>query len=153
MKDIRSPAAIRRAEQKMVKEAKGRTLLEQRRMDRAHTFWGKLRWQKIASCPFKEYEYEQIFVTDGKRVCIAKVSKRFGTPMRVVEEPEMVLTDKGMAWQGGKYEEIKAPKWWFQWELEDVNGSMTYAGGHETGREEVPFIATHWMPMPPGFKS
>ena len=68
--------------------------------------------------------------------------------MRVVEKGEMVRVDHGFVIEGAEYAEFDHPDWWFEWELTDEFGIMTYAGGEETGKEEIDFVPTHWMPMP-----
>jgi hypothetical protein len=40
------------------------------------------------------------------------------------------------------------PKWWWKWELTDEFGYMTYAGGEETGKEEIGFVPTLWTFLP-----
>lgn len=151
-KDLRSPsvkaASLARLEQ-MGKELRTK---KKERIALAQQTWGKLPWKRITECPFENYEHENIFVTDGKTVCLASPKKRFGTPMRVIEEPTMTMTDSGFGWTGGKYAKIKAPKWWFKWELTNELEDEEYAGGDPIGKPEIPFIATHWLPMLPNFE-
>ena len=149
MEDLRSPKEKARAAREYKAWGASLSHNKKRRSALRNRIWaGGAPWQPIEACPFTEWEYEQIFVTDGKVVALANVTRRFGRPMRCVKKPTMAMTDAGMAWIGGKWEEYDAPDWWFEWELEDVNGHENYAGGEPTGRDEVPFIATHWMPWP-----
>lgn len=111
-------------------------------------------WQDIADCPFEalaaQHGYAScVLVTDGDAVAIASVRGRFGRPVRVIQDAEMAITDHGVRWVGGQFEEIDAPDWWFRWELVDVNGDMGYAGGEPAGRDEVEFLPTKWLPPPP----
>ena len=147
--DMRTPKAKAKSKADYEKWSKELHLGEKRRTTLAKKIWGRLPWQPIVKCPFEDYEHKRIFVTDGKIRCLAIVKKRFGTPMRCIKEPVMAFTDDGPRFVGGKYAKIKAPAWWFKWEFEDEDGLMNYAGGHEVGKEEVGFIATHWLPMLP----
>ena len=113
------------------------------------------QWRPIETCPFEALDHEYgvdgaIWVTDGDSVALATVTRRFGRPVRIVTEPEMVITDSGVGYVGGRMEEIEAPEWWFAWELQDrFDATIEYG---ETVNCEVNFIATHWMlarPMPP----
>jgi hypothetical protein len=153
MEDLRSPKVKARAERDYRRWSVGLRTAEKRRKALAAKVWAKgAPWQPIESCPFKDFEYKPILVTDGKSVALAKPHKRFGTPMRWEKPPTLAMTDHGMSYVGGKLAKIKAPKWWFQWELTDEFGTMNYAGGEETGKNEVGFIATHWMPFPTPFR-
>lgn len=114
---------------------------------RANT-WTDPPWRPIEDCPFEllrdSYGLQgSIFVTDGQSVALATVTERFGTPVHVTTQ-RFVLTDRGYELEC-ETEEIDAPDWWFKWELTDEFGDMTYAGGEETGKEEVGFIPTHWF--------
>jgi hypothetical protein len=149
MLDLRTEKAKKESKVSYDKWSKELRESEKRRINLAKKIWGKLPWQPITNCPFEDYKYKKIFVTDGKTVSLGKVNQRFGTPIRCIKEPVMAMTDNGMQLVGGKYAKIKAPEWWFKWEIENVEGMETYAGGHETGKEEVAFIATHWLPLPP----
>ena len=115
----------------------------------------KIPWQPISKCPFDALDHEygfdgSILVTDSDQIALATVKRRFGKPMYWTGDkpPEMVYRDGGMAYEGeGTWKKPDNPKWWFKWELTDVYGIMTYASGHETGKEEIPFVATHWFPL------
>lgn len=135
---------------------------DEERCDRAENHVRRIRrqlwsagipWQPMSSCPFRELEDAwgeptTLLVTDGESIAIAKVSRRCGRPVRCVEEPRMVLTDEGLSYRGGRYEEIDAPEWWFEWELEDLLERDVYLCGEPSGKPEVDFIATHWLLLP-----
>ncbi len=115
----------------------------------------EIPWQPIEECPFAALDHEygfdgSILVTDGNEIALATVRSRFGEPMYWTGEkpPEAVWRDGQLVYEGeGSWEKPDRPKWWFKWEFTDENGSMTYASGHETGKEEVPFVTTHWFPL------
>jgi len=153
--DLRSPAAKAKQAKRYAEFQKEMAASKKTRQDAIAQFYSAgFAWADIESCPFMAYEnagYQLsgcIFVTDMKSIALATVHKRFGTPIRMTKEPVMAMTDQGVQWIGGEYEAVDAPKWWFEWELTDVFGCMNYAGGEETGKDEVGFIATHWAPMP-----
>lgn len=114
-------------------------------------------WMKIDTCPFaaldQHYGLEgTILVSDGKGIALVTVKRRFGTPVFYKKQPEMIYRDGCPCLVGGEEDpRDDLPKWWWKWELTDVFGNMTYASGHETGKEEVGFVATHWtfLPDPP----
>jgi hypothetical protein len=120
--------------------------------------WGKqcIPWQPIETCPFEAYDEMYglegcILVKAGKKCARVSVTRRFGTPLVWTGKtpPETVMRDGRMVIEGdGKYVKPKRPAWWFQWELTDEDGIMTYAGGAETGKEEIDFLPTHWLPLP-----
>lgn len=116
--------------------------------------WPGGLWQEMAACPFKAFDdaYDvsgALWVTDGKSRALVTVKRRFGTPIRWKVPPTMVYSSKGLRLEGGVEEKIDAPDWWFEWELTDEFGHMTYAGGEETGKEEIDFLPTHFLPPPP----
>ena len=116
---------------------------------------GDIPWQPIEKCPFaalaEEYGFDgTILVTDGKGIALATIQGRFGRPQYWTgdEPPEQVWRDGYMSFEGnGEWKEPDNPEWWFKWEFTDKDGDMTYAGGEETGKEEIPFVATHWFPL------
>lgn len=117
--------------------------------------WGTLDvpWLSIETCPFAAYEDlyglgGTIFVKAGDEVAMVTIHRRYGRPLKVISPGEIVLTDHGVSIEGAEYAEFDHPDWWFAWEMTDVHGGMTYAGGEETGREEVRFVPTHWLPFP-----
>ena len=155
-KDLRSPEA------KAADEA--RRLAENKKLDRLASKLTRARnamwcdhnlWSPIEGCPFDALAQTyggyggRIIVTDGTNTAIATVSKRFGRPLCVINQPQMAITDDGVAYVGGEYAEIEAPKWWFKWQLTDDDGGENYAGGEPIGRDDVDFIPTHFMLLPP----
>lgn len=114
-------------------------------------------WMPMGQCPFaaldNRYGFDgAVLVTDGKDTALATVKKRFGRPIFYKVQPEMVWRDGTPTLVGGEEDpRTDLPKWWWQWELTDEFGSMNYAGGEETGKDEVAFVPTHWtfLPEPP----
>ena len=139
------------------KRAKERAKLEATAKAARDKCWaGGVPWQPIEGCPFEAYRNEfgvegRILVTDGESVSCASIRKRFGRP-RFWEgkgEPEEVWRDGNLYIEGdGEFKEPDWPEWMFEWEFTDDDGLMNYAGGHETGKDEVGFVPTHWLPMP-----
>ena len=114
-------------------------------------------WMPMEFCPFealdKRYDLDGcVLVSDGKITSLANIKKRFGTPLFWKKAPELVMRDGMMCWIGGEEDKRPdLPPWWWKWELTDEFGSMTYAGGEETGKEAIDFLPTHWtfLPEPP----
>lgn len=123
---------------------------------RSHCWAGGVPWQPIESCPFAAladtYGYEGVVLfTDGENIARASVRERFGRPLIWSGEghPEYVMRDGMMVLDGdGEFVEPDRPEWWFEWELTDEDGFMTYAGGEETGKEEIDFVPTRWLLLP-----
>ncbi len=123
-----------------------------RLLKNAKKLWGesKTGWLPMDSCPFGALDDEYgfagaILVTDGAKRALATVNKRFGTPVFYKTEPEYVMRDGMMCGIGGEEDpRDDLPKWWWTWEIVDEFGSMTYAGGEETGKDEVDFVPTLW---------
>ena len=109
-------------------------------------------WQPIETCPFEAIVDGwgidgAILVSDGVQRAIALVRERFGTPLKIVQPFEPVLTDHGVTFVG-KAERFERPDWWFAWELLDAleTPSELY------GLPEICFVPTLWLclaPMPP----
>lgn len=132
----------------------------------AEKVWQKVRadwalagctWMPMENCPFGALDNRYgfagaILVTDGTARALVTVKRRFGTPMFWKKQPEMIYRDGMMCLEGGEVDpRDDLPKWWWKWNLTDEFGSMTYAGGEETGKEEVDFVPTIWtfLPDPP----
>lgn len=126
---------------------------DRRKRQRAGAKIAKLRreitgWQPIETCPFAAYDSyygddRAVLFTDGESVAVSFIHKRFGRPIKCVKEPTMAMTDHGMMYVGGEYEEYDRPKWWFDYELDDA-----LENDSDFGRPEIGFLPTHWLPMP-----
>lgn len=103
-------------------------------------------WQPMESCPFAAMKYETVLVTDGDRVAVAKITERFGRPLRVVKPGEHVLRDGVLTIEGMETTEYDHPEWWFQWELEDALDDPS----ERFGRDEIDFVPTHFLTLPRG---
>lgn len=114
-------------------------------------------WMPMECCPFSALSEQYgvdgtILVSDGLARALVTVSKRFGRPMFFKTQPEQIFRDGMMHLVGGEVDPREdLPSWWWEWELTDEHGLMTYAGGEETGKEEVDFVPTAWtfLPDPP----
>lgn len=123
---------------------------------RALEKWRSLgrQWMLMSECPFfalnDRYGIEgAILVSDETKIALASVRKRFGRPVFYKKHPEQILRDGVLCLIGGEEDpRHDLPEWWWKWELIDEFGDMTYAGGEETGKEEVGFIATIWTFLP-----
>jgi len=130
-----------------------------RQYDKARKAWEAAGrgWLPMKSMPFKAFDDMcgfdgAVLVSDGTARALATVKARFGRPMFWKTQPEMVYRDGMMHWVGGVEDpRDDLPAWWWEWELTDQFGSMTYAGGEETGKEEIDFVPTIWtfLPDPP----
>lgn len=142
-----------RAEREREEAERGRVLREVKDQWRAR---GR-PWLPMRKCPFAALDDEYgldgtILVSDGKSRAIVTVSERFGTPIFWKEPPQQVIRDGIFYLIGGEKDpRPDLPEWWWEWELTDEHGTMTYAGGEETGKEEVDFVPTIWtfLPEPP----
>ena len=115
-------------------------------------------WLPMAACPFigldRLYGFDGAILVaddDGKRALVT-IRKRFGRPVFFKTQPEMVFRDGMMCFEGGEIDpRPDLPAWWWEWELTDEFGEMTYAGGEPTGKESVDFVPTRWtfLPSPP----
>lgn len=141
-------AKMKRKQAEWEREAKKRKAT----IEKARADWRSSggKWLPMDDCPFAALEEEYgldgtILVANGKERALATVGKRFGRPIFWITPPEYVIRD-GMPCLVGGEEDPRPdlPKWYWEWELTDINGMMTYAGGEETGREEVGFLPTHW---------
>lgn len=154
MKDLRTPAAIKKADrERQAREREGKKL---ERILAAAMKAASGSWQPIETCPFKALDSAWgvdglIWISDGKEIALADVRARFGRPMHVVKEPQYAMTDHGIAMVGGEYAEIDAPEWWFEWEFRDQLRTTIRYG--DTVQCEVEFLATHWMPAKPALPS
>lgn len=107
------------------------------------------RWMSISECPFKSYAESyaaaaQLFVTDGKHVALVRVSKRCGRPMKVINPGRLVFEDDALpVLKDAVYEEYNHPKWWFDWELEDLLADEHPLYGHP----EIDFVPTKFLPF------
>lgn len=144
--DQRTPEAKAREERRRAKEAKAAAKAKKAFQEAIAAAQGK-GWLPIETCPFAGYGREwgiegTLLVTDGETRALVSIQKRLGRPVRTVEAPTMAITDHGIMMVGGKYEEIDAPPWWFQWEMIDQLSPES-----DYGKDEIDFIATQWMPL------
>ena len=111
-------------------------------------------WLPMHECPFRaldeKYGYEAtILVSDGEQVAVARVKRRFGTPVFWKTEPEYVMRDGMMCLVGGEEDpRDDLPKWWWKWEITDELASETWAYGEPAGQPEIRFVPTLWSFMP-----
>lgn len=139
------------------KERQDKLAAARKKVADAKENWLGIGWTLMKDCPLAALESwdgtgERIMVTDGKGVTVARVTRRFGTPIFYKKQPEMVFRDGGLCLEGGIEDpRHDLPKWWWKWEIKDELAEEDYAYGERAGQPEVDFVPTHWqwMPDPP----
>lgn len=142
IKDLRTKAGIKEAESRLQSEEAARKRALARFKKAQEKF--NLVWSSMEKLPFAAFEYKTLLVTDGESVAVVTIHKRFGRPIKVTKPAELAITDSGLAWVGGEYEEYDHPDWWFEWEFKD---QLSYES-EMYGKDQIAFVPTHWMPLP-----